>query len=161
IDQGYAWGASSFSSTSLIPGRAADETAALWDLFARRYGRPLRTYVTGTSMGGGATNLAAERYGNRFDGGLALCGASGQTAAVGITTNFFVAAAWAAGVTQAEYDASPSILDLIQHRIQPALRDPAVHRRFEDRAIALTGGPRAFDRAGFEIEEATNWRRAE
>jgi hypothetical protein len=36
IGQGYAWGASSFSSTSLIPGRAADETAAVWDLFARR-----------------------------------------------------------------------------------------------------------------------------
>ena len=40
IGQGFAWGASSFSSTSLIPGRAADETAAVWDLFARRYGRP-------------------------------------------------------------------------------------------------------------------------
>ena len=119
IDQGYAWGASSFSSTSLIPGRAADETAALWDRFARRYGRPARTYVTGTSMGGAATNLAAERYGNRFDGGLALCGASG-TAASDIATNFFVAAAWATGVSQAEYDASPSVHDLIVQRIQPA-----------------------------------------
>src|SRR5262249_51261084 len=161
IDQGYAWGASSFSSTSLIPGRAADETAALWDFFARRYGKPVRTYVTGTSMGGAATNIAAERYGNRFDGALGLCGASGQANAVGITTSFFVAAAWAAGVTQAEYDASPSILDLIHDRIQPALRDPSVHRRFEDMAIALTGGPRTFDRTGFEIEESTNWQRAQ
>ena len=32
IGRGDAWGASSFSSTSLIPGRAADETAAVWDL---------------------------------------------------------------------------------------------------------------------------------
>jgi hypothetical protein len=161
IDQGYAWGSSSFSSTSLIPGRAADETAALWDLFARRYGRPVRTYLTGTSMGGQATNIAAERYGDRFDGGLALCGASGQTSAVGITTNFFVAAAWAAGVTQAEYDASPGVSELIHQRIQPALRDASVHRRFEDMVISLTGGPRAFDRPGFEIEEPTNWHRAE
>ena len=81
IGHGYAWGASSFSSTSLIPGRAADETAALWDLFARRYGRPSRTYVTGQSMGGAATTVAAERYGNRFDGALALCGAASQTPA--------------------------------------------------------------------------------
>jgi hypothetical protein len=161
IAQGYAWGASSFSSTSLIPGRAADETAALWDFFARRYGRPVRTYVTGTSMGGQAANIAAERYGDRFDGALGLCGASGQTNAVGITTTFFVAAAWAAGVTQAEYDRRASLGDLIRGRIEPALRDPGAHRRFEDMAIALTGGPRAFDHAGFEAEEATNWHRAE
>ena len=40
-----------------------------------------RTYVTGLSMGGMATHIAAERYGNRFDGALALCGAAGQTPA--------------------------------------------------------------------------------
>ena len=92
IGHGYAWGASSFSSTSLIPGTAADETAALWDLFARRYGRPSRTYVTGQSMGGAGTTVASERYGNRFDGALALCGAASQTPALRIATDFFVAA---------------------------------------------------------------------
>ena len=80
IAQGYAWGASSFSSTSLIPGRAADETAALWDYFARKYRRPTRTYVTGFSMGGMASHIAAERYGNRFDGALGLCGSAGTDA---------------------------------------------------------------------------------
>src|SRR5438128_10941836 len=34
IDRGFAWGASSFSTTSSIPGRSTDETAALWDYFA-------------------------------------------------------------------------------------------------------------------------------
>jgi pimeloyl-ACP methyl ester carboxylesterase len=161
IGQGYAWGASSFSSTSLIPGRAADETAALWDYFAGTYGRPVRTYVTGVSMGGAATNIAAERYGNRFDGALALCGAAGQTSALGITTDFVVAAAWVAGVSQAEYDKSPGIGDLIRNRILPALRDPRVHQRFEDMMIELTGGRRAFDREGFRAEEETNWHRGE
>ncbi len=80
IGQHYAWGASSFSSTSLIPGRAADETAALWDYFARKYGRPTRTYVTGLSMGGAASHIAAERYPDRFDGALALSGNVGNTA---------------------------------------------------------------------------------
>ena len=27
--------------------------------------------------------------------------------------------------------------------------------------VSLTGGPRAFDREGFRMEEETNWRRAE
>jgi hypothetical protein len=161
IGQGFAWGASSFSSTSLIPGRAADETAALWDYFARTYGRPTRTYVTGQSMGGMATNITAERYANRFDGALALCGSAGQTSAVSADADFFVAGAYAAGVTQADYDTSSGIGTLIRDRILPALRDPQIHRRFENIMIDLTGGPRAFARDGFRLEEDTNWQRAE
>lgn len=161
IGQGFAWGASSFSSTSLIPGRAADETAAVWDRFARTYGRPSRTYVTGLSMGGAATHIAAERYGNRFDGALALCGAASQKPAAAITADFFAAAAYTAGVTQREFDAETDVGALIHDRILPALRRPRAHRRFEDIMVSLTGGPRAFDRAGFRIEEETNWRRGE
>jgi hypothetical protein len=161
IGRGFAWGASSFSSTSLIPGRATDETAELWDLFARRYGRPTRTYVTGVSMGGMASHIAAERYANRFDGSLALCGSAGQTPAVRANADFFVAGAYAAGVTQAEYDSSTDVARLVRERILPALREPRVHERFENIMIDLTGGPRAFDREGFRFEEETNWHRAE
>jgi hypothetical protein len=161
IGRGFAWGASSFSSTSLIPGRAADETAALWDLFARKYGRPTRTYVTGESMGGMATHIAAERYGNRFDGAFALCGSAGQTPALSANADFFVAAAYAAGVSQREFDRSANVGTLIRNRIRPALRRPPARRRFEDIMVSLTGGPRPFDRKGFRIEEETNWRRAE
>ena len=161
IGHGFAWGASSFSSTSLIPGRAVDETAAVWDYFARAYGHPKRTYITGFSMGGAATHIAAERYPDRFDGALALCGAAGQTPSVQIGANFFVAAAYAAGVTQAEYDATSDFNSLIRDRIRPALRDPQVDKRFEDIMVDLTGGPRAFARDGFRFEEETNWRRVE
>jgi pimeloyl-ACP methyl ester carboxylesterase len=161
IDRGIAWGASSFSSTSLIPGRSADETAALWDFFAEKFGRPARTYVIGVSMGGMGANIAAERYPNRFDGALALCGSAGQTPAVTADANFFVAGAYAAGVTQAEFDASADVVRLVRDRIRRALRAPAAHARFENIVIDLTGGPRAFDREGFRIEEDTNWRRAQ
>jgi hypothetical protein len=160
IGQGFAWGASSFSSTSLIPGRAADETAALWDHFVRRHGRPTWTYVSGLSMGGWATHIAAERYGDRFDGALGLCGAVGTTPALSIVPDFVVAGAAVAGVTQAELDTAPSIGELIEGRILPALAEPRAHERFEDLIIGLTGGPRAFDREGIHLEEETNWRRA-
>ena len=161
IANGYAWGASSFSSTSLIPGRAADETAALWDHFARKYGRPTRTYVTGLSMGGMATHIAAERYASRFDGALALCGSAGQTPAVMANVDFFVAGAFIAGVTQPELDAGTDIAGLVRDRILPALRDPTAHERFERIVLDLTGGPRSSDREGFSLEEDTNWRRGE
>jgi pimeloyl-ACP methyl ester carboxylesterase len=161
IGHGIAWGASSFSSTSLIPGRAADETAALWDYFARTYGRPTRSYVTGYSMGGAATHVAAERYPDRFDGALALCGAAGQTQALRIGTDFLAAAAYTAGVTQAEFDATEDVFGLVRDRIRPALQDPEAHRQFEDIMIDLTGGPRPFAREGIHAEEETNWERSQ
>jgi len=160
IAQGIAWGASSFSSTSLIPGRAADEMAALWDYFARAYGRPTRTYINGFSMGGMATHIAAERYPDRFDGALGLCGAAGQTtAAVTGGADYFAAGAYAAGVTQQQFDATTDIGALIGDRILPALKEPQAHQRFEDIVVDLTGGPRPFAREGFRHDEETNWRR--
>lgn len=161
IEHGYAWGASSFSSTSLIPGRSADETAALWDYFARTYGRPTRSYLNGLSMGGAASNIAAERYADRFDGALGLCGAAGQTEALMIGADVFVAGAYAAGVTQAEFDASPDVGALIRDRIRPALEEPRAREQFEDIVLDLTGGPRRFGREGLRAEEETNWRRVE
>ncbi|MBI5288865.1 MAG: hypothetical protein HY873_07825 [Chloroflexi bacterium] len=161
IGNGYAWGASSFSSTSLIPGRAADETAALWDLFVQKHGRPAWTYVTGESMGGAATHIAAERYPDRFDGALALCGSAGNESGARGQADFFAAGAYVAGVTQGEFETADSIPKLISERILPALDDPITHERFESIMIDLTGGPRMFDREGFRAEEETNWRRTQ
>ncbi len=158
---GYAWGASSFSSTSFIPNRSADETAALWDFFVQKYGRPEYTYVTGWSMGGAASHVAAERYADRFDGALAMCGSAGPLDGIEQQSDFFVAAAYVAGVTQADYDASTDLGALIDARIRPALEDPAKHTEFQDIMIDLTGGPRAFDRQGFQFEEETNWERTQ
>lgn len=180
IRNGWAWAASSYSSTSLIPGRAADETAALWDYFVQNYGQPDRTYVTGESMGGAATNIAAERYGDRYDGALQMCGFAGQPAITSIVGDFFYAGAYVAGVTQAELDAAlgtaetpasgevptqpdlsnNSLTSLIETKIKPALEDPERHSEFQSILLDLTGGPRAFDREGFDIEEASNWERA-
>jgi len=161
IAHGYAWGASSFSSTSSIPGRSADETAALWDFFVQKYGRPQYTYVTGQSMGGAASHIAAERYADRFDGAIALCGSAGQAEGAMQQADFFAAAAYVAGVTQAEFDATTDLGKLIHDRILPDLKDPAAHERWENIMIDLTGGPRAFDREGFHFEEETNWRRSQ
>ena len=160
VGHGYAWGASSFSSTGLIPGRSTDETAALWDYFARKYGRPRWTYVSGLSMGGMSAHIAAERYANRFDGALALCGSAGQTEAAAQNADFFAAAGYVVGLTQARFDAATDMHALIEN-VRAGLLPTDLHRRFEDIMIALTGGPRAFDREGFHLEEATNWRRAE
>lgn len=159
IRHGFAWAASSFSSTLLIPGRAADETAALWDFFATKYGRPRLSIVAGLSMGGWAAHIAAARYGSRFQGALGLCGAAGTSPGLRISAELVVAAAYVAGVTQAVYEATPPG-KLIDDTLLPALRDPAKRARFESLMVDLTGGPRAFGLEGFLQEESTNWERA-
>jgi len=149
IRNGFAWGASSFSNNiPNLSGLTADETAALWDRFVQQFGRPQRTYVTGQSMGGGGAAISAERYPDRYDGALGLCGIAGFSSHAGRWGDFFVAGAFAAGVTQADFD-SPESGQLIDTRILPALRDATVRERFEDIVIDLTGGPRPFDREGF------------
>lgn len=159
IANGIAWAASSFSTTSFIPGRAADETAALWDRFVRKHGRPSWTYIAGQSMGGWAAHIAAERYADRFDGALGLCGSAGTTPGLRISVEALVAGAYVAGITQTDIDEAPNIDDVIAQQVRPALRDPQKHTQFENILIDLTGGPRAFAREGIHLEEDTNWTR--
>lgn len=161
IRKGFAWGTSSFSSTAQIPGRAADETAAVWDRFVSTYGRPERTYVYGESMGGLASLISAERYANRYDGALAMCPPAGQAAQAQSLSDFFTAGAFAAGVTQGDFvEFDRDVTGLINTHIVPALQDPERHRVFEDVFIALSGGPRPLDRRGIAVEEMANWNRA-
>ncbi len=160
IRNGYAWASSSCSSNSLVPGLAADETAALWDYFVQQFGRPELAYVTGHSMGGGGSTISAERYADRFDGALGLCGMAGNTPELGFLGDYFVAGAFAADVTQADFD-STAVDQLVDARILPAVEDPATHDRFENLVIDLTGGPRPFDHQGFVWRETANWEASE
>lgn len=154
IRNGYAWASSSYSvNVFVVSGLAADETAALWDLFLDKHGAPERTYVMGDSMGGAAVVTSAERYGDRYDGALALCPDAPPS---DVTTDFFVIGAFVAGVTQEEFDASDPAA-IIGGRIRPALRDPAVRTRFEDIWIDRSGGPRPFDRKSIRVNEEQLW----
>ena len=160
IASGYAWAASSYSSTSFIPQRGADETAALWDLFAREHGRPDRSYAAGFSMGGWSANIAAERYGDRYDGALALCGATGAVPGLRVSADYLVVGAYVAGLRQADIDASTDVARLVDERIRPALDDPERRALFDRIMVDLTGGPRAFAVEGIHDEEDTNFERA-
>ena len=160
IAKSYAWAASSYSSTSFIPQRGADETAALWDHFARRHGRPTWTYAAGFSMGGWSAKIAAERYGDRYDGALALCGATGTVPGLRVSPDYLVVGAFVAGVRQAEVDASADLGRLVDERIRPALADPAQRAEFDRIMVEVTGGPRAFAVEGIHHEEDTNFQRA-
>ena len=62
IANGYAWAASSYSKNAYDPAQGAKDTHALTTFFNGRFGRPLRTYITGASMGGHITGIVAEQW---------------------------------------------------------------------------------------------------
>lgn len=148
IQKGYAWAASSYSTNDFLPGTAADESAAIWDRFVSQYGRPEHSYIVGTSLGGGAAAISAERYSDRYDGALAFCGTGGRDVHSQVTGDFTIAAAFAAGVTQSEWDAS-SPADLINARLLPFASTFDGSDQIMSLWIRMTGGDRPLAVQGF------------
>ncbi len=147
IRNGFAWGASSYSSNEPSLGPIPiDETAALWDLFARNLGQPKYTYVTGHSLGGIASVLAAEQYADRYDGSLPICG----TGYPDTFTDYLVAGAYIAGITQAEFDAMTS--EDAYAEIFAALEDDSTYELLRDLVVDLTGGPRPLAATGVDLD---------
>lgn len=79
LSEGYAWGASSYSSNSYVPGTGAKDTHKLIGLFKGIVGNPSRVYLTGFSMGGHVTGISVEQWPNSYDGALPMCGVMGDS----------------------------------------------------------------------------------
>jgi pimeloyl-ACP methyl ester carboxylesterase len=75
---GYAFATTSFSQNGLAIQTGIDDILRLRKKFAKEYGEPVHTYLTGGSQGGIITTLAVERYPKLFSGGLSLCGPCGN-----------------------------------------------------------------------------------
>ncbi len=92
VQNGFAWGASTYSCNGYIPGVGLSDTILLKGLFTKVTGKssPQRTYLAGTSMGGFQTELAMHVFPTMFDGGLAMCGMNSAN------WDFYVAAGAAA-----------------------------------------------------------------
>ena len=140
---------------AIVTGLAADETAAVWDHFAATHGRPRYTYIMGDSMGGSVAFQSAERYADRYDGSLPLCG---DADAYDIQGDFFTTAAYIAGLTSAEWEASgKNVGATIDERLRPMLRDPAQRERFIALWSDVSGGARPFVDEGVAQYQEQIW----
>lgn len=72
-----AFAASSYSAGGYTTEVAVPETHVLNALFHRYFSAPDRTYVTGASLGGIVALELAERYPDRYNGALPVCGPVG------------------------------------------------------------------------------------
>lgn len=70
---GYAVAYSSFSENGWAVKDGAEATHQLRETFTRNVGRPRRSYLTGTSMGGLVAQKLADKYKHQYTGTLAMC----------------------------------------------------------------------------------------
>lgn len=149
IAAGTAWASSSYSANGYVPYQGAHETAALYDYFVEQFGRPDYTYIAGASMGGAVAVLSLELFPTRYDGALAACSAMGL-AEVDFVGHYLVLGAYAASVTQEEYDSMESMDELVDRIVTTLDGDAEARDLFEGLVTVLTGGPRPFRHEGFE-----------
>ncbi|MBZ5504229.1 MAG: hypothetical protein LAO78_01965 [Acidobacteriia bacterium] len=74
LDNGFALAGSSYPSTGWAVHEALIDQMAVLDLFDSSIGHPQRTIAWGHSMGGGITAGLIQRFPNRFDAALPMCG---------------------------------------------------------------------------------------
>lgn len=70
---GYAVAYSSFSENGWAVKDGVESTHQLRELFTKSVGKPRRSYLMGTSMGGLVAQDLADKFGEQYDGTLAMC----------------------------------------------------------------------------------------
>lgn len=81
LSLGYAVAYSSYSENGLSVRDGAQRTHQLRAIFVSAFGEPERTYLLGHSLGGLVAVMLAEKYPERYDGALPMCGMIGGSKA--------------------------------------------------------------------------------
>jgi pimeloyl-ACP methyl ester carboxylesterase len=123
IANGYAWAASSYSKNGYDVKQGVKDTHALGQLFNGLVGNPVRTYITGHSMGGHITGVAIEQYPNAYVGALPMCGVMGDNELFDYFLDFNLVAQALAGV-QAEFPFPADYQTAVVPTVKAALGSP-------------------------------------
>lgn len=75
LARGYAVATAGYRKQGWALAEAVDDAEALRAAFVEKYGKPKRTFMIGSSMGGLVTVATAETRADEYDGALSLCGA--------------------------------------------------------------------------------------
>jgi poly(3-hydroxybutyrate) depolymerase len=75
---GFAYATTSYRQNGLAILEGVDDVRALVALFESRYGKPLRSFLTGASEGALVATLLVERFPTLFTGAYATCGPIGS-----------------------------------------------------------------------------------
>ncbi len=78
LKDGWMLAATSYRTNGWAVKAGIKDIANLYDFIANKYGKPTKTYLRGTSMGGLIVTLIAEQPRKRYDGVLANCPVIGK-----------------------------------------------------------------------------------
>jgi pimeloyl-ACP methyl ester carboxylesterase len=155
IDNGFAWGASTYRCNGYIPGIGLSDTILLKDLFAKQTSKtPTRVYLLGRSMGGFQTLLAMHVYPEMFDGALAMCAINSATwdfqVAAGAAAEYITGLRFTTPATVAETQARMAAITGLPGDVRPPGASPLTQRGLQLASIQihLSGGPRPFAMEG-------------
>jgi len=162
VEEGYAWAASSYSENGYTPGIGADDTLALKRLFEQKVGKPKRTYIAGSSMGGNVVALSLEYFPTEYDGALAMCGALGGEEEIDYLVSWNRLAEYLSGAKIAYGPGTTTVQATASlGQVMAPLGDPAAPtdkgRQFLSLIRMLTGGPRPFFIEGVKQQWVVNF----
>lgn len=120
VSQGYAWAASSYSKNAYDPSQGAKDSHALAQLFNGRVGTPVKTYISGASMGGHVTTVMAEQWPRSYAGAMPICGVMGDYELFDYFLDFNVAAQTLSGMNKT-YPFGPDYLGTVVPATKAAL----------------------------------------
>ncbi len=147
VNNGYAWGASSYATNGYDVRQGVKDTHALGEFFNGLAGHPQRTYFTGHSMGGHITGVAIEQYPQAYAGALPMCGVMGDNELFDYFLDFNLVAEALAGV-QAQFPFPADYQTAVVPGVKAALGSPyplvlnAQGLRLRGVTQNISGGPR-------------------
>jgi len=156
VANGYAWAATSYSKNGYDVKQGVKDTHALGERFNGLVGHPVRTYITGHSMGGHITGVAIEQYPRAYAGALPMCGVMGDNELFDYFLDYNLVAQALAGV-QAEFpfpaDYQTAVVPVVRAALGAAYPNGLNAQGLKLRGVTqnISGGPRPGFNTSFAV----------
>lgn len=156
VANGYAWAATSYSKNGYDVKQGVKDSHALGERFNGLVGHPVRTYITGHSMGGHITGVAIEQYPQAYAGALPMCGVMGDNELFDYFLDYNLVAQALAGV-QAEFpfpaDYQTAVVPVVRAALGAAYPNGLNAQGLKLRGVTqnISGGPRPSYNTSFAV----------
>lgn len=90
IENGYAWGASSFTTNGYDVTTGVKDTKTLVKFFQQEFGETDHVYISGESMGGTITAISVEQWPGLYNGGMSTSGSMDPYLETDLVWDFYV-----------------------------------------------------------------------
>ncbi len=162
IDNGFAWGSSSFSANGWAVRQGADDTKDLVDFFRSSVAIPKRVFIIGASMGGNVVSDSLGNYPTLYSGAMPICGVLTGLELFDYFLSYAAVGEYISGVSLIPNTGDPVAFFIQKYfgGLLPALGTPNAYtakgKQFDSVIKYLSGGERPYRTEGMLVETAPN-----